>query len=135
MPNSLVIAQAAPPGPPPTIHWSPCPATAGYRCGRLQVPLDYGHPSAGSLSLAVSEHVAPQSRGVVIFNPGGPGESGVSILPLQVSWVPAAVRDALQATLSVASRHATPEQVLADTFGRLGYLPDEARRATLKLLA
>lgn len=49
--------------------------------------------------------------------------------------LPAAVRDALQATLSVASRHATPEQVLADTFGRLGYLPDEARRATLKLLA
>jgi len=86
-------ADAAASGPPPTIHWSPCPATAGYRCGRLQVPLDYGHPSAGSLSLAVSEHVAPQSRGVVIFNPGGPGESGVSILPLQVSWVPAAVRD------------------------------------------
>jgi hypothetical protein len=46
-----------------------------------------------------------------------------------------AVRDALQATLSVAANDATPEQVLADTFGRLGYLPEEAKQATLKLLA
>jgi hypothetical protein len=45
------------------------------------------------------------------------------------------VRDALQATLSVAARHATPEQVLSDTFARLGYLPGEAKRAALKLLA
>jgi hypothetical protein len=46
-----------------------------------------------------------------------------------------AVRDALQATLSVAAHNATPEQVLADTFARLGYLPEEAKHATLKLLA
>ena len=46
-----------------------------------------------------------------------------------------AVRDALQATLWVASRHSTPEQVLSDAFARLGYLPEEAKRATLKLLA
>jgi hypothetical protein len=46
-----------------------------------------------------------------------------------------AVRDALQATLSVAPHDATPEQVLADTFARLGYLPEEAKQATLKLLA
>jgi hypothetical protein len=45
------------------------------------------------------------------------------------------VRDALQATLSVAPDDATPEQVLADTFHRLGYLPGEATHATLKLLA
>jgi hypothetical protein len=48
---------------------------------------------------------------------------------------PHAVRDALQATLSVAADDATPEQVLADTFARLGYLPEEARQATMKLLA
>jgi hypothetical protein len=45
------------------------------------------------------------------------------------------VRDALLATLSVAPRHATPEQVLTDTFGRLGYLPGEAKTATRKVLA
>jgi hypothetical protein len=49
--------------------------------------------------------------------------------------LPTAVRDALQATLSVAADDATPERVLADTFARLGYLPEEAKQATLKLLA
>ena len=46
-----------------------------------------------------------------------------------------AVRDSLQATLSVAPQHDTPEQVLSDTFARLGYLPEEAKRATRKVLA
>jgi hypothetical protein len=46
-----------------------------------------------------------------------------------------ALRDALQVTLSVASPDATPEQVLVDTFARLGYLPDEAKQSALKILA
>jgi pimeloyl-ACP methyl ester carboxylesterase len=37
------------------------------------------------------EHPAPQSKGVVVFNPGGPGESGVLILPSLASLVPASV--------------------------------------------
>jgi len=45
-----------------------------------------------------------------------------------------AIRGALQATLSIAAHHATPEQVLSDTFFRLGYLPDEAKRAIRKVL-
>ncbi len=45
------------------------------------------------------------------------------------------VRDALHATLSVAPHHATPEQVLSNTFFRLGYLPGEAKRAIQKVLA
>ena len=49
--------------------------------------------------------------------------------------LPEALRDALQAELSVAPYDATPEQVLLDTFARLGYLPDEATHATRKLLA
>ena len=88
-----VRAAGAAPATAPAIRWEACPTTAGYRCGTLRVPLDYGDPSAGSVSLAVSEHPVAHSRGVVVFNPGGPGESGVDILPLQVSWVPAAVRD------------------------------------------
>jgi hypothetical protein len=46
-----------------------------------------------------------------------------------------AIRDALRATLSVAAHNATPEQVLSDTFARLGYLPEETKQATRKLLA
>jgi pimeloyl-ACP methyl ester carboxylesterase len=74
------------------ISWSPCPKVTGYDCGSLQVPIDYGHPSRGSLALAVIEHPVPDSKGVIVFNPGGPGESGVLILPILAALVPASVR-------------------------------------------
>jgi pimeloyl-ACP methyl ester carboxylesterase len=80
-------------GPTPQITWSPCPHISGYQCGTLPVPLDYQHPSRGSLRLAVIEHRAAHSRGVVVFNPGGPGESGVLILNILATFVPAVVRD------------------------------------------
>jgi pimeloyl-ACP methyl ester carboxylesterase len=75
------------------IAWSPCPKVSGYLCGTLQVPLDYQHPSKGMVPLAVIEHPVPNSKGVVVFNPGGPGESGVLILPILASLVPEAVKD------------------------------------------
>ena len=77
--------------PSAPIAWAPCPQASGYLCGTLKVPLDYAHPSRGSVPLAVMEHPAPQSKGVVVFNPGGPGESGVLILPILASLVPASV--------------------------------------------
>ncbi len=79
--------------PPAHLEWSACPGKPGYRCGTLRVPLDYRQPPRGAVDLAVIEHPAPGRAGVVVFNPGGPGESGVEILPLLVSLVPAAVRD------------------------------------------
>ncbi len=87
-------AAAAPLNSAPTgIVWSACPHEPAYRCGTLGVPLDYRHPSRGSVRLAVIERPVPHSRGVVVFNPGGPGESGVLILPLLASLVPSAVRN------------------------------------------
>jgi pimeloyl-ACP methyl ester carboxylesterase len=78
---------------PSDIAWSPCPKAAGYLCGSLRVPIDYGQPSRGSLPLAVIEHPVPDSKGVIVFNPGGPGESGVAILPILASLVPTSVRN------------------------------------------
>jgi pimeloyl-ACP methyl ester carboxylesterase len=78
---------------PGRIAWAPCPKVSGYLCGSLRVPLDYQYPFRGSVRLAVIEHPVPQSKGVVVFNPGGPGESGVLILPILVSLIPVAVRD------------------------------------------
>ena len=74
------------------IAWSPCPKATGYLCGSLLVPIDYGNPSHGSMPLAVIEHPVPDSKGVIVFNPGGPGESGVLILPILASFVPTSVR-------------------------------------------
>ena len=74
------------------ITWSPCTGAPGYLCGSLEVPIDYGQPSRGVLPLAVIEHPAPDSKGVIVFNPGGPGESGVLLLPILASLVPTSVR-------------------------------------------
>ncbi len=74
------------------IAWSACPKVTGYLCGSLPVPIDYGDPARGTLSLAVIEHPVPDSKGVIVFNPGGPGESGVLILPILASFVPASVQ-------------------------------------------
>ncbi len=92
--TSVLTAPSASATPPAAgaIRWAPCPAATGYLCGTLRVPLDYQHPSKGSVNLAVIEHPVPDSKGVVVVNPGGPGESGVLILPILVSLVPDAVR-------------------------------------------
>jgi pimeloyl-ACP methyl ester carboxylesterase len=86
---------AAPATPPPAanIAWSPCPKVPGYLCGTLPVPLDYQHPSRGSVPLSAMEHPVAQSKGVIVFNPGGPGESGVLILPILASLVPESIKD------------------------------------------
>jgi pimeloyl-ACP methyl ester carboxylesterase len=76
------------------IAWSPCANDPGYHCGTVRVPVDYEHPAGPSLSLAVIEKpaTAPVGQpGVLLFNPGGPGESGVQILPVLASLVPPAV--------------------------------------------
>lgn len=88
-----VGSAAAAPAPPAPIDWTPCPSSSGYQCGSLQVPLDYRDPSRGSVRLSVIEHPVAKAKGVLVFNPGGPGESGVLILPILVSLLPAGVRD------------------------------------------
>ncbi|EIN12406.1 hypothetical protein PUNSTDRAFT_130657 [Punctularia strigosozonata HHB-11173 SS5] len=61
--------------------WHPCEEK--FECAKLSVPLDYSNPSGKKASLAlikVPSKVAPSSesyRGPVLFNPGGPGGSGV----------------------------------------------------------
>ncbi len=87
LPSAATAASAA----TAPITWTPCPKSSGYLCGSLEVPLDYQHPARGSVRLAVIEHPVAHSSGVVVVNPGGPGESGVLILPILTSLMPAAV--------------------------------------------
>ncbi len=74
----------------PALHWHPCPAAGDgapdsgrLRCARLQVPLDYQHPSGRKISIGLSEipatAPASQRQGDLLVNPGGPGASGLSL--------------------------------------------------------
>lgn len=62
----------------------------------MTVPVDYRNPAGRQLTLAVTRAPAldPSStRGTIVFNPGGPGESGNQILPVALALLPASVRD------------------------------------------
>lgn len=76
------------------IAWTACPNDGGLQCGSVTVPLEYAHPSGSTISLAVARKPAadPAHRiGVLLFNPGGPGESGNQILPVVLGLLPPVV--------------------------------------------
>ncbi|MFF4744945.1 alpha/beta hydrolase [Streptomyces chengbuensis] len=63
------------------IDWENC--GADVQCGGLEVPLDYADPAAGTIRLALARVRAgdPAGRaGSLVYNPGGPGASGVDAL-------------------------------------------------------
>src|SRR2546430_12036298 len=63
------------------IIWADC--GGGFQCGTLQVPLDYTHPTARMITLALIRKPATDKStriGSVLMNPGGPGESGIEFL-------------------------------------------------------
>ncbi|MHB9864100.1 alpha/beta hydrolase [Streptomyces sp. YIM S03343] len=66
------------------IKWSVCDGPLmplGLECGRLTVPVDYAHPAAGTLTLALARYRATGRRsGSVVLNFGGPGVPGVGEL-------------------------------------------------------
>jgi hypothetical protein len=69
----------------PAVQWHQCAASwqmpLNWLCATYAVPVDYAHPSAGTVSLAVAKLPAAdpaQRRGSVFFNPGGPGSDGLS---------------------------------------------------------
>ncbi|AHI01105.1 alpha/beta hydrolase [Kutzneria albida] len=71
-----------------------CDGHPGYECGTLTVPMDYSRPWGPKLKIAVTRAKATgtpeQRQGVILFNPGGPGGSGL----YWATSVPASVRQA-----------------------------------------
>jgi pimeloyl-ACP methyl ester carboxylesterase len=91
---SLVPATAA--QAEPGLSWGPCADApdAELDCADLTVPLDYRAPHGRSITVAVSRRKAAdpaRRRGILLLNPGGPGDSGL-YLPLGVG-LPADVVD------------------------------------------
>jgi pimeloyl-ACP methyl ester carboxylesterase len=68
----------------PRLRWHACTGQlTGLQCATLQVPLNYADRSGRKLTLALSmvPATAPRSQqqGVLLVNPGGPGEPGRSL--------------------------------------------------------
>ncbi|WP_455361453.1 alpha/beta hydrolase [Streptomyces sp. SYSU K21746] len=63
------------------LKWTAC---GDFRCADLTVPMDYANPANGKtfvLPVAKAVTAGPdQRRGSLVYNPGGPGEPGVSYL-------------------------------------------------------
>jgi len=84
---SLLGPGAAVPGPEPAgfyrqkVVWSACAeqdVPTDLECGKVDVPLDYAHPDAGTLELALARYRATgRKRGSVVLDFGGPGAAGV----------------------------------------------------------
>ncbi|MFJ7495912.1 alpha/beta hydrolase [Streptomyces sp. NPDC097727] len=65
-------------------RWQRCDAgsPATFQCATLKVPLDYADPGGRRIDIAVSRlkaGSAKERRGVLLFNPGGPGEPGLNM--------------------------------------------------------
>ncbi|MEV0742861.1 alpha/beta hydrolase [Streptomyces sp. NPDC050549] len=85
---ALAAARAAKAG----IDWQDCPADWGFakpvQCGWVSVPVDYTKPNGKKIKLAVDRAVstgtAAERQGALVYNPGGPGGSGMRF-PLRVT--------------------------------------------------
>jgi pimeloyl-ACP methyl ester carboxylesterase len=65
--------------PSPTMNWTPC-FGPNLTCALLEVPLDYGDPSAGTTAIAFTKWTAPvQPADDLLVNYGGPGASAVGM--------------------------------------------------------
>jgi pimeloyl-ACP methyl ester carboxylesterase len=71
---------------PSQVHWTDCkpegdddPAVVkGSQCATLQLPVDWRNPGGPTFDLAIARRTAKGDRvGVLVFGPGGPGDSGV----------------------------------------------------------
>uniref|UniRef100_A0A0W0FNU6 Peptidase S33 tripeptidyl aminopeptidase-like C-terminal domain-containing protein n=1 Tax=Moniliophthora roreri TaxID=221103 RepID=A0A0W0FNU6_MONRR len=71
--------------PTKNLTWAPC-YDGGFECGRFQVPLNHSDPEGQSAVIALVRLKAnvsvdsPDYLGPILFNPGGPGASGVDFL-------------------------------------------------------
>jgi pimeloyl-ACP methyl ester carboxylesterase len=77
-----------------TLDWGGCegggPLTAGFECATLQVPRDYADPDGTQIDIALvrTEASSEDRIGSLLFNPGGPGGSGIEFLTSAAPIIP-----------------------------------------------
>ncbi len=78
-----------------SLTWSPCAGAAaevaGLECATLVVPLDHSAPDGETIEIAVARAATADDDlriGSLVFNPGGPGGSGIEFLTNVAAVVP-----------------------------------------------
>ncbi|HEY3240666.1 MAG TPA: alpha/beta fold hydrolase, partial [Acidimicrobiia bacterium] len=111
--TTAAVTTAAPPASPSTATTTPAPPVpstgtlawtncGSLQCATLRVPVDYANPAGATLDLALARRPArtPSARiGSLVFNPGGPGDSGIDALPHELG----AMTPALQNRFDIVS--------------------------------
>jgi pimeloyl-ACP methyl ester carboxylesterase len=65
------------------VDWQPCPGKPEVECGTVEVPLDWSMPKGKTTYVGIARKRATDQThrlGALIFDPGGPGGSGVDDL-------------------------------------------------------
>ncbi|WP_117208939.1 alpha/beta hydrolase [Allorhizocola rhizosphaerae] len=96
-PATPAAATATPAG----LVWGACPPPAEgsgrdtrQQCTTLRLPLDYRHPHGRQIDLTISRIATAEPslrRGILVSNPGGPGESGLDMPSFLAAALPAEV--------------------------------------------
>lgn len=75
--------------------WAACDGDAGFECSTIAVPLDHADPTGPTIPIALIRQPATGDDriGSVVFNPGGPGGSGIEYLSLAVFAIPGEIAD------------------------------------------
>jgi pimeloyl-ACP methyl ester carboxylesterase len=84
--TSNPIAKSSPTSSPSQLTWTDC--GGGFQCTTVQVPVDYAHPDAGTIGIAINRKPATNTAsriGSLLINPGGPGASGLQFVRDDVS--------------------------------------------------
>lgn len=82
-----------------TVEWRACeesiPLGPRLDCGSIEVPLDHADPAGDSIEIALVRSAATGDDriGSLLFNPGGPGGSGIEFLTSAVLVVPAELQE------------------------------------------
>ncbi|TDC86190.1 alpha/beta hydrolase [Micromonospora sp. KC606] len=96
-PATPAVATATPAG----LVWGACPPPAEgsggdtrQQCATLQLPLDYRHPHGRQIDVTISRIATAEPglrRGILLSNPGGPGDFGLDMPSFLAAALPAEV--------------------------------------------
>ena len=62
------------------IAWEDCEGQDAFECGTVEVPMDYENPDDATIDIHLTRSVETADAQPVLFNPGGPGASGISFV-------------------------------------------------------